>query len=72
MCGVSVSKLHNKKWGIISLILAVLIAFSRMYLFVHFPTDILAGMILGTGISLAVYYGHKKIKNIKEEKEVQV
>ena len=43
-----------------------------MYLFVHFPTDILAGMILGTGISLAVYYGHKKIKNIKVEKEVQV
>lgn len=64
--------LHNKKWGIISLILAVAIAFSRMYLFVHFPTDILAGMILGTGISLAVYYGHKKIKNIKVEKEVQV
>ena len=64
--------LHNKKWGIISLILAVAIAFSRMYLFVHFPTDILAGMILGTGISLAVYYGHKKIKSIKVEKEVQV
>ena len=64
--------LHNKKWGIISLILAVAIAFSRMYLFVHFPTDILAGMLLGTGISLAVYYGYKKIKSIKVEKEVQV
>jgi len=64
--------LHNKKWGIISLILAVAIAFSRMYLFVHFPTDILVGMILGTGISLAVYCGHKKIKSIKVEKEVQV
>ena len=63
--------LHNKKWGIISLILAVAIAFSRMYLFVHFPTDILAGIILGTGISIAVYYGYKKIKNVKVEKEVQ-
>lgn len=28
-------------------ILAVLIAFSRMYLYVHFPTDILAGALLG-------------------------
>ena len=28
-------------------ILAVLIAFSRLYLYVHFPTDILAGALLG-------------------------
>ena len=27
--------------------LAVLIAFSRLYLYVHFPTDILAGALLG-------------------------
>lgn len=65
--------LHNKKFGVISLILACLIAFSRMYLFVHFPTDILGGIILGTLISLAVYYGYEKIKNkrTKVEKEVQ-
>ena len=64
--------LHNKKWGIISLIVATLIAFSRMYLFVHFPTDILAGMILGTVIALAVYHGYEKIKAKKLEKENQV
>lgn len=28
-------------------ILAVLIAFSRMYLYVHYPTDILGGIIIG-------------------------
>ena len=28
-------------------ILAVLIAFSRLYLYVHFPTDVLAGMLIG-------------------------
>lgn len=38
---------YNKKWGIAALILAALIAFSRMYLFVHFPTDILGGVCLG-------------------------
>ncbi len=37
----------NKKLGIAALLLAVLIAFSRLYLFVHYPTDILAGAALG-------------------------
>jgi undecaprenyl-diphosphatase len=40
--------------------LAVLIAFSRLYLYVHFPTDVLAGAILGFLLgSLAVYWGEK-------------
>ena len=38
---------YNKKAGTAVYILAALIAFSRMYLFLHFPTDILAGAILG-------------------------
>ena len=33
--------LNNKKWGIAALVMATLIAFSRMYLYVHFFTDIL-------------------------------
>ena len=47
--------LYFKKPGIAALILAALIAFSRMYLFVHFPTDIIAGMLLGIGVAFAVY-----------------
>ncbi|MDD2959030.1 MAG: phosphatase PAP2 family protein [Lachnospiraceae bacterium] len=34
-----------RKYGIAALILAGLIAFSRMYLGVHFPTDILGGLV---------------------------
>lgn len=30
-----------------ALVLAVLIAFSRLYLYVHYPTDVLAGALLG-------------------------
>ena len=30
--------LYNKKWGIAAEVLAALIAFSRLYHFVHFPT----------------------------------
>lgn len=37
----------NKKWGIPCLILATIIAISRLYLCVHFPTDVIAGILLG-------------------------
>lgn len=37
----------NKKAGAAALCLAAAIAFSRLYNFVHFPTDVLCGMVLG-------------------------
>ncbi len=52
---------HNRKLGIPALILAVLIAFSRMYLYVHYPTDVLASIILGTGIAFLGCFLAKKI-----------
>ena len=45
--GATVLMLHNKKMGIPALILAVLIAFSRLYLYVHYPTDVITSVILG-------------------------
>lgn len=47
--------LHNRRWGIPALLLAGLIAFSRMYLFVHYPTDVAAGMLLGIAIAILVH-----------------
>lgn len=44
----------DKKIGVVSYIVAVMIAFSRMYLYVHFPTDILGGVVLGTLIAFLV------------------
>ena len=37
-------------------ILAVLIAFSRIYLFVHYPTDVLGGAVLGIACGMAAWY----------------
>ncbi len=48
--------LYNRKWGIPALILACLIAFSRLYVYVHFPTDIMAGAILGTLSALIAFF----------------
>lgn len=39
--------LKQKNLFIISLIVACLIAFSRMYLYVHFPSDIIGGIFVG-------------------------
>ena len=43
---------NSKKMGIPAMILAVLISFSRLYLYVHYPTDVLASIILGTIFAL--------------------
>lgn len=40
-----------KGWQIIG-IFAILIAFSRLYLYVHFPTDVLAGILIGIGCGI--------------------
>lgn len=37
----------HKKFGFSALILGTLIAFSRLYLYVHYPTDVLAGIVFG-------------------------
>lgn len=39
---------RDKRLGIPAIVLAVLVAFSRLYLYVHYPTDVLAGVVLGT------------------------
>lgn len=44
----------NKKMRIPASVYAILIAFSRVYLFVHFPSDVLAGALLGIGCAYVV------------------
>lgn len=39
--------LFDKKLGLFAFLFSALIAFSRMYHYVHYPTDIIGGIILG-------------------------
>jgi membrane-associated phospholipid phosphatase len=50
----------KKPWGIVlAIFMPLLIGFTRLYLGVHFPTDLFAGWLLGWGIALAWYFfGH--------------
>ena len=43
---------NSKKMGIPAMILAILISFSRLYLYVHYPTDVIVSIILGTLFAL--------------------
>lgn len=56
---------HSRKWGIPALILAGLITFSRVFLFVHWPLDALAGALLGTAFALLIVIAAKKWKERK-------
>lgn len=47
---------YDRKLGIPALILASLIAFSRLYLYVHYPSDVLAAVVMGILIAILAKY----------------
>jgi undecaprenyl-diphosphatase len=59
--------LFRRTWLTISLLLwALLISFSRIYLGVHYPGDVLGGMVLGVTVSLLVYLIYRWIDSFKK------
>ena len=54
--------LRERKLGFIALAVAVLIMFSRLYNYVHYPSDVLCGAILGVLCALLTVFVFKKTK----------
>jgi membrane-associated phospholipid phosphatase len=46
--------LVHRRTGIIAVVAALLMAFARVYVGVHFPIDVIAGLAVGTTVALAV------------------
>lgn len=56
---------RDRRWGAGALALAALIAFSRVFLFVHYPTDVLAGSLLGVFCGLGAVGLLQKLRERK-------
>lgn len=52
---------YHRKFGVLFYIVAALISFSRLYLFVHYPSDVLGGIILGITTSIIILHGLKRV-----------
>lgn len=69
-CAWSIYRNAPKKYGIPALILAILIALSRLYVGVHYPSDVLIGIITGILVSCGGQFIVDKIaKRAEEETE---
>ena len=54
--------LWNRRMGVAALVVAVFMSATRLYFYVHYPTDILAGMLIGIVLGIVSYLVVKKIK----------
>jgi len=52
----------RKGWTLIGFGIAILVSFSRVYLGVHYPSDVLGGMVLGTAIAALIFFFLKRTK----------
>ena len=56
----------DKRMGIFAMLLATVIAFSRLYLYVHYPSDVVGGIVIG--IALGVFASCVIAKFAKESR----
>ena len=66
---VPVFIISSKKLGIIMIIFSVLMALSRIYVCVHYPTDVLAGLLIGLFAAWAARHMQKYVRSHRKKVE---
>lgn len=52
----------KRRAGLVALLGAILMSATRLYFYVHYPTDILAGMLIGIVLGILAYLVMKRVK----------
>lgn len=60
LAAATVMLIKDKRFGIPALCVALLIVFSRLYNYVHYPSDVLLGMMLGIVSALIIVFIFRK------------
>ncbi len=64
--------LYRARIGLLALAIAAVIAFSRVYVGVHYPADVLAGAAIGTAAAFVLRLVHPVIEWLDEQVVVRV
>ncbi len=67
-CGATALFLHFRRKALPAFFVAALVALSRVYLCVHYPTDVLAGIVIGTACGAAGYFLSARLLSLGRKK----
>ena len=62
----------KRKWILILFVWAAMITYTRLYLGVHYPGDVLVGSLIGVFSGIAGYHIHRWLARLAEKRRLTV
>ncbi len=70
--GVVILIMMPKKFGVPIFIISILMAYSRLYIGVHYPSDVIAGALIGTIIAFLSIFIVNKLSQLWEKRNKEI